>query len=417
MKKKTRLVSLLLAAVMLMALLPAAALAEGESDPLPKASGRPAFIVESINIYEYGSLMPGMKLYDIGIAGVDFKFDEIDKYEGCWYVIEGDNLIQITPDSNAVFEVGKEYVQGFSFEGLRDLYCKYIFDETTKVTVGGQSVTPFRLEDEDTYQPNFRTSFAMIDPIDISHLVVFYYVGECKEPCFTLSGYEYGAPASGIKVEDHHPKYFFPDDISKPYCILTEKDGIPDITTPFSGNFAANTNYWLAIALDYPKYEMLLSDLDGNDDDSSSQEFEDWKNYYENCYSDWKSEAEYEKIKLENGSQDALLLYENGALALFKLNPLTAPAAPVVPDHEFNHWGMDEYGHWPVCYCGLILGLSAPHAYGDDNICDVCGYAVIVPETPELPQTGSSATTALTVMIAGAAALLIAFVVIRKKRA
>ena len=56
---------------------------------------------------------------------------------------------------------------------------------------------------------------------------------------------------------------------------------------------------------------------------------------------------------------------------------------PVVPhEHSFSEdWSKDETNHWHAATCEhneLISGLAA-HKYGDDNICDDCGYTKPAP--------------------------------------
>ena len=48
-------------------------------------------------------------------------------------------------------------------------------------------------------------------------------------------------------------------------------------------------------------------------------------------------------------------------------------------EHIFEtNWTYDENNHWHNCPCGEKGGLAA-HSYGEDNICDTCGYESSVP--------------------------------------
>jgi len=47
-------------------------------------------------------------------------------------------------------------------------------------------------------------------------------------------------------------------------------------------------------------------------------------------------------------------------------------------EHAFgNEWKYDKNNHWHECACGEKSDIAA-HEYGDDDICDVCGYEKVV---------------------------------------
>lgn len=50
-----------------------------------------------------------------------------------------------------------------------------------------------------------------------------------------------------------------------------------------------------------------------------------------------------------------------------------------VKDHTASDWKSDADNHWKECNvvgCGVIIeGSKAAHSYGDDNVCDICGYS------------------------------------------
>lgn len=56
-----------------------------------------------------------------------------------------------------------------------------------------------------------------------------------------------------------------------------------------------------------------------------------------------------------------------------------------VLDHDLpNAWSKDENEHWHECKRCHIKEDAGEHEYGDDNICDICGYDKTVPHTHNL---------------------------------
>ena len=49
-----------------------------------------------------------------------------------------------------------------------------------------------------------------------------------------------------------------------------------------------------------------------------------------------------------------------------------------------NAWSKDENEHWHECKRCHIKEDAGEHEYGDDNICDICGYDKTVPHTHNL---------------------------------
>ena len=61
------------------------------------------------------------------------------------------------------------------------------------------------------------------------------------------------------------------------------------------------------------------------------------------------------------------------------------PYASITHTHVAGtEWKSDADNHWHICSvdgCGAIIeGSKAAHSYGDDNVCDICGYTK--PVTP-----------------------------------
>ena len=70
----------------------------------------------------------------------------------------------------------------------------------------------------------------------------------------------------------------------------------------------------------------------------------------------------------------------NGGIAHISANGVqectvtVKPSGQPVHEHSFStEWSKDENGHWHECSCGAKAD-EADHLFGDDNICDVCGY-------------------------------------------
>lgn len=59
---------------------------------------------------------------------------------------------------------------------------------------------------------------------------------------------------------------------------------------------------------------------------------------------------------------------------------ITDHSSVVLPakGHTASNWKSDADNHWKECNvvgCGVIIeGSKAAHSYGDDNVCDICGY-------------------------------------------
>ena len=59
---------------------------------------------------------------------------------------------------------------------------------------------------------------------------------------------------------------------------------------------------------------------------------------------------------------------------------ITDKSSVVIPakGHTASDWKSDADNHWKVCNavgCGVIIeGSKKAHSYGDDNVCDICGY-------------------------------------------
>ena len=59
---------------------------------------------------------------------------------------------------------------------------------------------------------------------------------------------------------------------------------------------------------------------------------------------------------------------------------ITDKSSVVIPakGHTASDWKSDADNHWKVCNaagCGVIIeGSKTAHSYGDDNVCDICGY-------------------------------------------
>lgn len=62
--------------------------------------------------------------------------------------------------------------------------------------------------------------------------------------------------------------------------------------------------------------------------------------------------------------------------------------------HVISGWKSDKDGHWTECEtvgCGTIISSKENHKYGDDNICDTCGYTIKVTPTTD-PTEGTNNT-------------------------
>lgn len=64
----------------------------------------------------------------------------------------------------------------------------------------------------------------------------------------------------------------------------------------------------------------------------------------------------------------------------------------IAPGHNYNTavWEKDETYHWHKCNGCDSLKDKAKHSYGDDNVCDICGYTKSVTPT----ESGNSEGTA-----------------------
>ena len=58
-----------------------------------------------------------------------------------------------------------------------------------------------------------------------------------------------------------------------------------------------------------------------------------------------------------------------------------------------NAWSKDENEHWHECKRCHIKEDAGKHEYGDDNICDICGYDKTVPHTHNLKLVSANAAT------------------------
>ena len=58
-----------------------------------------------------------------------------------------------------------------------------------------------------------------------------------------------------------------------------------------------------------------------------------------------------------------------------------------------NDWSKDENEHWHECKRCHIKEDAGEHEYGDDNICDICGYDKTVPHTHNLKLVSANAAT------------------------
>ncbi len=63
-------------------------------------------------------------------------------------------------------------------------------------------------------------------------------------------------------------------------------------------------------------------------------------------------------------------------------------------DHDLpNDWSKDENEHWHECKRCHSKEDAGEHEYGDDNICDICGYDKTVPHTHNLTLVTANAAT------------------------
>lgn len=58
-----------------------------------------------------------------------------------------------------------------------------------------------------------------------------------------------------------------------------------------------------------------------------------------------------------------------------------------------NDWSKDENEHWHECKRCHSKEDKGEHEYGDDNICDICGYDKTVPHTHNLTLVSANAAT------------------------
>ncbi|MDE6373678.1 MAG: InlB B-repeat-containing protein, partial [Clostridia bacterium] len=91
------------------------------------------------------------------------------------------------------------------------------------------------------------------------------------------------------------------------------------------------------------------------------------------------------------------LLAALATLALGGVTAMGVSLAGCAHNHAYsNDWDKDETGHWHYATCGDLKEGDegyrkdfAEHVYGDDNVCDECGYEKVVtpPETTEYTVT------------------------------
>lgn len=71
----------------------------------------------------------------------------------------------------------------------------------------------------------------------------------------------------------------------------------------------------------------------------------------------------------------------SGSVEITDHNSVVLPAK----GHTVSDWKSDANNHWKECNaagCGIIIeGSKAAHSYGNDNICDICGYTKPVTST------------------------------------
>lgn len=115
---------------------------------------------------------------------------------------------------------------------------------------------------------------------------------------------------------------------------------------------------------------------------------------------------------------------------------ITDKSSMIVPatGHTASDWISDADSHWKVCTaadCGVVLEESkAAHSYGDDNVCDICGYEKAASSAdpakpdettkPTGPQTGDSSYSGLWLAVLVVSGLGIFGITVyskRKKRA
>lgn len=315
-----------------------------------------------------------------------------------------------TPIEDVPFRANENYVIGVRLS-TEDGYC---FDPLkTKIVYNGKQLPLFGPVAQ--YEnPIWPKTCGTIDNesmatayINMADIVKDKYSGEL----FMLKGYELGKSAADITVTENYEAFTIPElPIGPAYAIALEKDGLPDLEGDYTGPFEANTPYWLAVAIVSDQQLAMMAADDGADSsDLLGGLTEEEMAFLRELAKEFDLDVSY---------NDAFVLPIGSAgMVFFRLDPLKAATAPTGHAHDFFCWNTDETGHWPVCYCGITIGIKDAHLFGEDTICDVCGYVltVVEPEVPELPQTGDASYTALYMAAAGILAL--ALCALLRKRA